>query len=110
MVSLNPPVCDFGAKAPNFNLPGTDNRNWTLEECMGKKGLLILFICNHCPYVKAIHLRILRDTTELKSLGIASVAISSNDVTEYPEDSFESMQLLAKELNFDFPYLACLIQ
>ncbi|MCK5831046.1 MAG: thioredoxin family protein [Methylococcales bacterium] len=105
MVSLNPPVCDFGAKAPNFDLPGTDNKNWTLEECMGTKGLLILFICNHCPYVKAIHQRILRDTAELKSLGIASVAISSNDVTEYPEDSFENMQLLAKELNFDFPYL-----
>jgi len=105
MVSLNPPVCDFGAKAPYFNLPGTDNRNWTLEECMGEKGLLVLFICNHCPYVKAIHQRILRDTAELKPLGIASVAISSNDVTEYPEDSFENMQLLAKELNFDFPYL-----
>ncbi len=105
MVSLTPPVCDFGAKAPSFNLLSTDNKNWTLEECMGTNGLLIMFICNHCPYVKAIHQRILRDTTELKSLGIASVAISSNDTIEYPEDSFENMQLLARELNFHFPYL-----
>ncbi|MCF6250249.1 MAG: thioredoxin family protein [Methylococcaceae bacterium] len=105
MVSLNPPVCDFGVKAIDFDLPGTDGQNWTLEKCMGEKGLLVMFICNHCPYVKAIHQRLLRDTAELKSLGIASVAISSNDVTEYPEDSFENMQLLAKELNFGFPYL-----
>ena len=105
MVSLNPPVCDFGAKAPSFDLLGTDNKNWTLEECMGENGLLLMFICNHCPYVKAIHQRILRDTIELKSLGIASVAISSNDTIEYPEDSFENMQLLAKDLNFNFPYL-----
>ncbi len=106
MVSLNPPVCDFGTKAHDFNLPGTDGQNWTLEKCMGKKGLLVMFICNHCPFVKAIHSRLLRDTAELsKTLGINSVAISSNDVKEYPEDSFENMCLLAKELNFDFPYL-----
>jgi len=105
MVSLNPPICDFGAKAIDFNLPGTDGHNWTLEKCMGTKGLLVMFICNHCPYVKAIHQRILRDTAELKTLGINTVAISSNDVIEYPEDSFESMQSLANELGFDFPYL-----
>ncbi|MFW5442953.1 MAG: thioredoxin family protein [Methylococcaceae bacterium] len=105
MASLTPPVCNFGAKAFDFKLPGTDGQNWTLEECMGKKGLLVMFICNHCPYVKAIHQRLLRDTAELKTLGIASVAISTNDVIKYPQDSFENMQLLAKELNFDFPYL-----
>ncbi|NOR71365.1 MAG: redoxin domain-containing protein [Methylomarinum sp.] len=105
MVSLNPPVCDFGTKAHDFELPGTDGNNWTLEQCMGKNGLLVMFICNHCPYVKAIHQRLLRDTAELKSLGIASVAISSNDVINYPEDSFENMQKLAKDLKFDFPYL-----
>ena len=105
MVSLNPPVCDFGAKAHDFKLPGTDGKNWTLAECMGKKGMLLMFICNHCPYVKAIHQRLLRDTAELRSLGISSVAISSNDVIEYPEDSFENMQQLAKELAFEFPYL-----
>lgn len=105
MVSLNPPVCDFGIKAPEFKLLGVDGQQWTLEKCMGKKGLLVMFICNHCPYVKAIQQRILRDVAELKTLGIASVAISSNDADEYPADSFENMQLLAKELNFDFPYL-----
>ncbi len=105
MVSLNPPVCNFGEKAHNFNLPGTDGKQWALDKCMGEKGLLIMFICNHCPYVKAIHQRLIRDSTELKALGVATVAISSNDFVEYPEDSFENMQRLAKELNFDFPYL-----
>ncbi len=105
MVSLNTPICDFGIAALDFNLSGTDGKNWTLAECAGSKGLLVMFICNHCPYVKAIHQRILRDTTELKALGINSVAISSNDITEYPEDSFENMQKLAKELGFNFPYL-----
>lgn len=105
MVSLTPPICDFGIKAPNFKLLGVDNQQWTLEKCMGEKGLLVMFICNHCPYVKAIHQRILRDVAELKTFGIASVAISSNDVDEYPADSFENMQLLASELGFDFPYL-----
>ena len=105
MVSLNPPVCDFGTKAVDFNLIGTDDQYWTLEQCMGKNGLLVMFICNHCPYVKAIHQRLIRDTAELKLLGINSVAISSNDVNTYPEDSFENMQRLAQQLNLDFPYL-----
>jgi len=105
MVSLNPPICNFGEKAHNFNLLSTDEQYWTLESSMGKNGLLVMFICNHCPYVKAIHQRILRDTAELKALGISTIAISSNDVIEYPEDSFENMQHLARELNFDFPYL-----
>jgi len=105
MVSLNPPVCDFGAQAIDFNLPGTDGQFWSLEKSMGEKGLLVMFICNHCPYVKAIHQRLLRDTAELKPLGISTVAISSNDVVNYPEDSFANMKLLANKLNFDFPYL-----
>ncbi len=105
MVSLNPPVCDFDAPAINFNLPATDGKNWTLEQCKGENGLLIMFICNHCPYVKAIHQRLLRDTAELKTLGINSVAISSNDASNYPEDSFDNMKKLTKQLNFDFPYL-----
>lgn len=105
MVSLNPPVCNFGEKADDFNLLGTDGSHWNIESCMGKNGLLVMFICNHCPYVKAIHQRLIRDTQELKALGINAVAISSNDAQEYPEDSFENMQRLAEELNFDFPYL-----
>jgi len=72
---------------------------------MGEKGLLIMFICNHCPYVKAVQERIVRDTRELKLLGVGSVAIMSNDPAEYPEDSFDNMTLLAKQLDFNFPYL-----
>ena len=105
MVSLTTQVCDFGKKAVDFILPGIDGRNWSLQQCMGEKGLLIMFICNHCPYVKAVQERIVRDTRELKMLGVGSVAIMSNDPAEYPEDSFENMKLLAKQLDFNFPYL-----
>jgi peroxiredoxin len=105
MVSLETPVCEFGKPAIDFNLIGVDGKQWTLQECMGEKGLLVMFICNHCPYVKAVQQRILRDTLELKALGINSVAIMPNDTVEYPADSFENMQLLAKQLDFSFPYL-----
>ena len=105
MVSLNPPVCDFGAKAPDFKLIGVDGLNHTLQDCMGRNGLLVMFICNHCPYVKAVHGRILRDARELKGYGIESVAIMSNDTVNYPDDSFENMKLIAIEYNYPFPYL-----
>lgn len=105
MASLNPPVCDFGTSAVDFVLPGVDGQNWSLKQCMGSNGILVMFICNHCPYVKAVIHRILRNTAELKSFGISSVAISSNDFINYPEDSFKNMQALAKRLNFGFPYL-----
>ena len=105
MVLLSTQVCDFGKKAVDFILPGIDGRNWSLQQCMGEKGLLIMFICNHCPYVKAVQERIVRDTRELKLLGVGSVAIMSNDPAEYPEDSFDNMTLLAKQLDFNFPYL-----
>ena len=105
MVSLETPVCDFGAPAPDFALPGTDGRVWTLADCRGEKGTLVMFICNHCPYVKAVLDRIVRDARELGSFGIRSVAIMSNDPTEYPEDSFENMQRIAAERAFPFPYL-----
>jgi len=105
MVLLETPIGDFGKKAVDFILPGVDGRTWSLSQCMGEKGLLIMFICNHCPYVKAVLERIVRDTHELKQFGIESVAIMSNDPTEYPEDSFDNMKLLAERLNFSFPYL-----
>ena len=105
MILLTTQVCDFGKKAVDFILPGIDGRNWSLQQCMGEKGLLIMFICNHCPYVKAVQERIVRDTRELKMLGVGSVAIMSNDPAEYPEDSFDNMTLLAKQLDFNFPYL-----
>jgi len=105
MVSLETPVCDFGLAAPDFSLPGVDSKAWTLQECKGEKGLLVMFICNHCPYVKAIRDRLVRDTRELRAHGINSVAIMSNDPDLYEEDSFENMQKLATEFDFPFPYL-----
>ncbi len=105
MVSLETPVCDFGRPAIDFSLPGVDGRTWTLRECMGEKGLLVMFICNHCPYVKAVQQRLVRDTRELMALGINSVAIMSNDPTDYPEDSFDNMKTVAEERGYPFPYL-----
>jgi peroxiredoxin len=105
MVSLQPPVCDFDQPAIDFALPGVDGNTWTLDSCKGEKGLLVMFICNHCPYVKSIRDRIVRDTSELKAMGINSVAIMSNDPTEYAEDSFDNMKKIAAEFNYPFPYL-----
>ena len=105
MVSLQTPLCDFGHPAPDFNLPGVDGRHWTRDACAGDKGLLVMFICNHCPYVKAVLPRLLRDCRELAGLGIGAVAIMSNDPTDYPEDSFDNMRRIATEMDFPFPYL-----
>jgi len=105
MVSLQPPVCDFELPAVDFELPGVDGKSWSLQDCAGEKGLLVMFICNHCPYVKSIRDRIVRDTNELKALGINTVAIMSNDPTDYEEDSFENMKKVSDEFSFDFPYL-----
>ena len=105
MVSTETPLCDFGAPAPDFALPGVDGRIWTRDQCKGPRGLLVMFICNHCPYVKAIRDRLVRDARELAALGIGCVAISSNDVNDYPEDSFDHMQQVAEEFGFPFPYL-----
>ncbi len=105
MVSLQTPVCEFGKSAIDFNLPGVDQKQWTLEKCAGERGLLVIFISNHCPYVKAIRKKLVRDTRELMALGINSVAIMPNDTVAYPEDSFENMLLISKEFNFPFPYL-----
>lgn len=105
MVALNPPVCDFGRPAIDFDLPGIDGKRHTLASCRGPNGLLVMFICNHCPYVKAIIDRLIRDCRDLAKDGIGCVAIMSNDVTVYPEDSPESMARWAAELAFPFPYL-----
>ena len=105
MVSLNPPVCDFGWKAPDFSLPGVDGRQWTLAEVCGPRGLLVMFICNHCPYVKGIRERLVADLRELRALGVHAVGISSNDTVNYPEDSFDNMKKVAAEFDFPFPYL-----
>ena len=105
MVSLQTPVCEFGSPAPDFALSGVDGKTWTRDQCKGEKGLLVMFICNHCPYVKAVLDRILRDTRELADRGIGCVAIMSNDPADYPEDSFENMQRVAEVNDFPFPYL-----
>ncbi len=105
MVRLETPVCEFGRAAVDFTLPGVDGRTWTLQECRGERGLLVMFICNHCPYVQAVRDRIVRDARELLALGIRSVAIMSNDTADYPEDSFENMKRVAAEFDFPFPYL-----
>ena len=105
MASLQTPVCDFGAPAPDFSLPGVDGRLWTRDDCKGGKGLLVMFICNHCPYVKAVRERIIRDVRELTALGIGCVGIMSNDTVEYPDDSFQNMQRVAAEFGYPFPYL-----
>jgi len=100
-----PPVCDFGWKAPDFTLPGTDGRDWSLKDVAGEKGTLVMFICNHCPYVLAVLDRIIRDARDLQALGIGVVAISANDASAYPEDSFDNMKKMAEERGFPFPYL-----
>ncbi|AEG32094.1 thioredoxin family protein [Thiomicrospira cyclica] len=105
MVSLTTPVCDFGQAAIDFELPGVDGQIWTLDKARGEQGLLIAFICNHCPYVKAIQDRLVRDCAELKALGINTIAIMSNDPNEYEEDSFENMQAVAEKWQFPFPYV-----
>jgi peroxiredoxin len=99
------PVCDFGWKAPRFRLPGVDGKTYSLEELQGPNGTLVMFICNHCPYVKAVIDRILRDANELRGLGVNAVAISSNDAMHYPEDSFDNMKRFAAVHGLTFPYL-----
>jgi peroxiredoxin len=105
MASSEPPVCDFGWQAADFDLPGTDGRRYNLASARGPRGLLVMFICNHCPYVKAVIHRIVRDTRELATLGIGSIAVMSNDPTDYPEDCWDQMVKLARGMDFPFPYV-----
>ncbi|MCO6427011.1 thioredoxin family protein [Nitrosomonas communis] len=105
MASLETPVCDFGWKAIDFDLPGVDGKRYNLAAARGEKGLLVMFICNHCPYVKAIRDRIIRDVKELAQYGIGTIAIMSNDPMDYPEDSFDNMIRIAKEFEYPFPYV-----
>ena len=105
MALTKTPICDFGKKAENFQLKSTNNELITLDKIRGKKGTLIMFICNHCPYVKAIIKDIVKDTSLLKTEGINSVAIMSNDTINYPDDSFNKMIEFSKKNKFSFPYL-----
>ncbi|TYC52301.1 thioredoxin family protein [Rhodobacterales bacterium] len=105
MASTTPPVCDFGWQAPGFTLPATDGRSYRLEDVAGKNGTLVMFICNHCPFVLAVVDKLVRDSRDLQALGIGVAAICSNDSVSYPQDSFENMQRMAEEHEFPFPYL-----
>ena len=105
MTLTETPICNFGEKAKNFDLTSTENKKTSLDNVKGKNGTLIMFICNHCPYVKAVIKDIVKDAKYLETLGIKSAAIMSNDVKNYPEDSFENMVTFSKSNNFSFPYL-----
>jgi len=105
MALTKTPICEFGKKAPEFKLNSTDNNIVSLAQAKGEKGTLVMFICNHCPYVKAVIEDIVEDCKELEKLGIKAVAISSNDIKDYPEDSFENMAKFSKQHGFSFPYL-----
>ena len=105
MVLTKTPICNFGEKPHSFSLKGVDEKIYKLEDCLGKNGTIIMFICNHCPYVKAIIKNIVEDTNKLKELEIKAIAIMSNDTINYPEDSFEKMKEFSKLNNFNFPYV-----
>ena len=104
-MAATPPVCAFGWQAPSFTLPATDGRTYSLSDIAGPNGTLVMFICNHCPYVLAVLDRIIRDARDLQRLGIGVAAICANDATAYPDDSFDNMKNLAEDHEFPFPYL-----
>jgi peroxiredoxin len=105
MAATGPQICDFGWPAADFMLPGVDGGMHGPSTARGKNGLLVMFICNHCPYVRSVIDRIVRDCTELADHGIGSIAVMSNDATAYPADSFDRMQAFAAENGFTFPYV-----
>ena len=105
MVTVNPPICNFGWKPPAFSLPSVDGSMVSLDDVKGENGTVVVFICNHCPYVQSIIDRIVRDANDLASHGVSFVAICSNDADSYPEDSFDKMKDFAKAHNFSFHYL-----
>lgn len=105
MVRTTTPPGEPGSSAPDFTLPATDGRRYALADVRGSNGTLIAFICNHCPYVRAIRERLVRDARELQALGVGVAAISSNDAVAYPEDSFDNMRRTAAEWGLPFPYL-----
>lgn len=105
MVLTHTPTLQSGFMAPDFSLPGTDGKHWSRQQCQGEKGLLVMFISNHCPYVQAINHKLVRDAGELMDLGIGCVAIMPNDVASYPADSLDNMRRVKAEHSYPFPYL-----
>ncbi len=104
-MAVETPLCDFGQKPFDFKLKAIDGKTYGLKDIQGPKGTLVMFICNHCPYVKAIISRLVSDVTELQKMGVGIIAINSNDPVTYPDDSFENMKIFAAENNFNFPYV-----
>jgi len=104
MVATRPAERNMSWKAADFDLPGVDGKRHTPASARGPNGLLVMFICNHCPYVKAVLERIVRDCAELAQHGVGSIAINSNDPADYPEDSFDNMKRVARERKLPFPY------
>ena len=104
-MAATPPVCNFGEQAHDFTLPATDGRSYRLAELKGAKGTVIVFMCNHCPYVKTVIDRLIRDAQDLEALGVNLIAICSNDATTHPGDSFANMKRWAEEKAFPFRYL-----
>ncbi|MCC7167020.1 MAG: thioredoxin family protein [Rhodospirillales bacterium] len=105
MAAVSTPLCAFGWKAPDFRLPGIDGKSYGLADIRGPKGTLVMFICNHCPYVQAVMERLVRDVTTLQAEGIGAIAIMPNDTVQYPEDSFDHMKDIARRHGFTFPYV-----
>lgn len=105
MATTPTPLCNFGWKAPDFSLPGIDGRTYRLADVSGPRGTLVMFICNHCPYVRAVIDRLVRDVRELQPLGIGAAAIMANDYARYPDDAPDRMRDFATEHAFPFPYL-----
>ncbi len=105
MALTKTPICDFGKKADDFNLKSTENKMISLNDVKGENGTLIMFICNHCPYVLATIKEAVRNSKDLENYGIKSLAIMSNDPKVYDEDSFENMIKFAKDNEFNFPYV-----
>jgi peroxiredoxin len=105
MTLTKPPICNFGWEAPNFLLLGVDEKKYALADVMGPKGALIVFMCNHCPYVRGVIGRLVDEVREIQALGIGVAAIMPNDTSAYPQDSFENMKAFASENDFSFPYL-----
>ena len=104
-MAATPPPPVLGIKAPDFTLPGVDGADHSLADLAGENGTVVVFICNHCPYVKAITDRLAAAADAISEFGVSMIAINSNDATTYPEDSFDKMKVFAAEGGFSFPYL-----
>lgn len=104
-MAVSPPVCNFDWQAPDFDLPATDGQRYRFADVAGPNGTLVMFICNHCPYVLSVLDRIIRDARDLRAHGVGVAAICSNDAVRYPDDSFDNMVRMAHDHAFPFPYL-----